>query len=107
MVTVSLLVLVLLVLPAAVAAEKKRANVLFMMADQLRYDASGYAGNPSAITPALDRIAKEGLTMSWVREKLNLYQRCGSPPSCMIRSPQHLSGVCFGGGAADAPFQNF
>eukprot|EP00729_Bicosta_minor_P003230 gene3230-7363_t len=65
MVTVSLLVPVLLVLPAAVAAEKKRANVLFMMADQLRYDASGYAGNPSAITPALDRIAKEGLTMSW------------------------------------------
>lgn len=25
----------------------------------------------------------------------------------MIRSPQHLSGVCVGGGAADAPFQNF
>jgi hypothetical protein len=37
----------LLVLVGTTAAAGKRANVLFMMADQLRYDASGYAGNPS------------------------------------------------------------
>jgi hypothetical protein len=42
-----------------------RPNVLFMMADQLRFDALGAAGNTAAITPALDRLAAEGLRMEW------------------------------------------
>eukprot|EP00040_Diaphanoeca_grandis_P008715 m.46182 g.46182 ORF g.46182 m.46182 type:complete len:736 (+) comp20166_c0_seq2:116-2323(+) len=42
-----------------------RPNVLFMMADQLRWDAVGYAGNNVAITPALDRIASEGLIIKY------------------------------------------
>ena len=47
--------------PAAAA----RPNLLFMMADQLRYDAVGYANvaqqNKTVFTPALDRLAAEGV----------------------------------------------
>jgi hypothetical protein len=46
-------------------ASSSRSNVLFMMADQLRWDATGYAGNEAAITPWLDRIASEGVSFSW------------------------------------------
>ena len=48
-----------------------RPNLLFAMADQLRWDAQGYA-NPeqrgkSVLTPALDQIAAEGVSIrfSW------------------------------------------
>lgn len=34
-------------------------NVLFITADQLRYDALGYTGNAAARTPAIDRLASE------------------------------------------------
>lgn len=40
-----------------------RPNILFMMADQLRYDVNGYTTphNAAAMTQNLDRIAAEGL----------------------------------------------
>ena len=37
-----------------------RPNILFMMADQMRFDALG-AVNPQLKTPALDKLAAEGL----------------------------------------------
>jgi arylsulfatase A-like enzyme len=44
--------------PAAVAAEPAaRPNVLFLMADQWRAMATGYAGDPNVKTPHLDRLA--------------------------------------------------
>ena len=36
-------------------------NVLFITADQLRFDALGCSGNPAARTPAIDRLAAEGV----------------------------------------------
>ncbi|WP_245588220.1 sulfatase family protein [Algoriphagus terrigena] len=36
-------------------------NVIFVLADQWRSDAVGYAGNKDVITPNLDRLAKESL----------------------------------------------
>lgn len=37
-----------------------RPNILFIFADQLRYDALGVSGHPVAITPNIDRLAREG-----------------------------------------------
>ena len=46
------------------AASRARAeaptNLLFLMCDQLRWDALACAGNPVVATPALDRLAREG-----------------------------------------------
>ena len=36
-----------------------RPNVVFVFADQMRAQATGYAGNPDARTPALDRLASQ------------------------------------------------
>src|SRR5688572_29401335 len=42
--------------------EPRRApNVLLLMADQLRADALGFAGNPIVRTPNLDRLAARGV----------------------------------------------
>ncbi|WP_255580360.1 sulfatase-like hydrolase/transferase [Flavobacterium sp. UMI-01] len=42
------------------AAEKK-PNIIFILTDDQRFDALGYAGNPLAYTPEMDKIAKEGV----------------------------------------------
>lgn len=39
----------------------KRRNVLFIIADQFRWDAVGAAGNPVVRTPNLDMLAREGV----------------------------------------------
>ena len=46
--------------------EKKpqKPNIIYIMADQLRYDMMGYAGNYQAITPHLDRMAEEGVNFA-------------------------------------------
>ena len=36
-------------------------NVLFILCDDIRWDALGYAGNPYVKTPNIDRIAHEGV----------------------------------------------
>lgn len=36
-------------------------NVLFLMTDEHRYDAAGFAGDPVVRTPTLDRIARDGV----------------------------------------------
>ena len=59
----------LLAFPAAARAQEgpaeaprlKRPNVVFLMADQLRRQSLGYAGDPRAKTPNLDRLAAEGV----------------------------------------------
>jgi choline-sulfatase len=42
----------------------KRPNVIYVMADQLRHDAMGYAGNHKAKTPNLDKLASESLNFT-------------------------------------------
>jgi N-acetylglucosamine-6-sulfatase len=46
-------------LPLA-AAQQRRPNTLFILIDDLRYDALGCLGHPWLKTPNIDRIAKEG-----------------------------------------------
>ncbi len=39
-------------------------NILFVMADQLRYDYLGHTGHPAIRTPNIDRIAAQGVSFS-------------------------------------------
>lgn len=43
------------------AADKPRPNILFLFADDQRFDALGAAGHPVVRTPAIDRLAAEGV----------------------------------------------
>src|SRR5437867_523865 len=43
------------------SAPGQRPNVLFILCDDLRWDALGYAGNPYVKTPNIDRLAREGV----------------------------------------------
>ena len=40
----------------------KRPNVIYILADQLRYQSVGYAGDVKARTPNLDRLASQGVS---------------------------------------------
>ena len=43
-------------------AQVQRPNVIILMADQLRYESCGYAGDEKAMTPNIDRLAEEGMS---------------------------------------------
>ncbi len=43
------------------AAAASRPNVLFILCDDLRWDACGYTGNPYVKTPNIDQLAREGV----------------------------------------------
>ena len=43
------------------AAETARPNILFVLCDDLRWDALGCAGHPHLKTPHIDRLAQEGV----------------------------------------------
>jgi N-acetylglucosamine-6-sulfatase len=45
---------------AAMAAPRRRPNIVFILVDDLRYDELGCTGHPFAHTPAADRLAREG-----------------------------------------------
>ncbi|MCE5325295.1 MAG: sulfatase [Planctomycetaceae bacterium] len=52
---------------AAVGAESapaKRPNIVFLLADQWRARATGYAGDPNVKTPCLDRLAGQSVNFS-------------------------------------------
>ena len=50
----------ILIVPAA--AQVQRPNVIMIIADQLRYESCGYAGDEKAITPNIDRLATDGMS---------------------------------------------
>jgi arylsulfatase A-like enzyme len=72
-----------------------RPNILFLMVDEMRWDAMGCEGHPVVRTPALDKLAKEGLRFS------NTYTV--SPVCCPARASQftgryaHVHGVTMNG----------
>jgi N-acetylglucosamine-6-sulfatase len=43
------------------SAQDRRPNTLFVLVDDLRWDATGVTGHPFVKTPAIDRIAREGV----------------------------------------------
>ena len=40
----------------------RQPNIIYLLADQLRYQSCGYAGDEKARTPNLDRLASEGMS---------------------------------------------
>lgn len=63
--------------------KEKHSNVLFIMTDQQRWDALGYAGNSEIKTPNIDRLAKEGVYFQ------NAYSSC---PVCVPARSVILTG---------------
>src|SRR5262249_38335579 len=55
------LILVLVVAGCRREAPATRPNILFILLDDLRWNAVGYAGHPYVKTPQIDRIANEGV----------------------------------------------
>ena len=51
----------------------KKPNIVFVFADQLRYQSCGFNGDNNAITPNLDKFAKDSM---------NLTQAVSSMPVC-------------------------
>ena len=47
-----------------VGGDETRPNLVFVFADQLRYDRLGYTGDTRAITPNIDRLTLEGMNFS-------------------------------------------
>ena len=45
----------------AAGAAVSRPNIVFILADDLRYDELGTVGNPVLRTPHLDALAKNGI----------------------------------------------
>lgn len=58
---------------AAAGSTNRKPNLIYVFADQLRYQSCGYAGDEFARTPNMDRLASEGC---------NLYQAVASTPVC-------------------------
>lgn len=46
------------------APARKRPNVVYVFGDQWRAQATGYAGDPNAITPHLDKLAAQSVNMT-------------------------------------------
>ncbi|MBD3174308.1 MAG: sulfatase-like hydrolase/transferase, partial [Armatimonadia bacterium] len=46
--------------PTARAQDRRRPNILFVLIDDLRWDAASFMGHPFLRTPGIDRIAGEG-----------------------------------------------
>src|SRR4051812_28109170 len=59
-----LLLLVVALAPSLIASAARAAdakpNIVFVISDDQRWDCLGAAGNPNIVTPAQDRLAKEG-----------------------------------------------
>ena len=55
------IILALAYLAAAANAPAAQPNIVYLLADQWRASATGYAGDPNVQTPNLDRLAKESL----------------------------------------------
>ena len=80
---VSILALCHLAMPPLRAAEKPRPNVLFIIADQWRAQAFGFAGDPNVRTPNLDRFE---------RECVNFTQAVSGMPVCSPARASLLTG---------------
>jgi arylsulfatase A-like enzyme len=62
---------------------KRQTNLLYVFADQLRYRSVGYAGDPQAVTPNLDRFASQGV---------NFFNTVASAPVCTAYRASLLTG---------------
>ncbi|WP_419190764.1 sulfatase-like hydrolase/transferase [Saltatorellus ferox] len=69
----------------------RRPNVLIILADDLRYDGLSATGNPWIQTPALDRIAQEGVLFE--RSYVTTSRCCPARASFLTGRYAHVHGV--------------
>ncbi len=62
---------------------QKPMNILFLLADDLRWNSLGCAGNPVVITPEIDRLAKDGIRFGNARVTTSI---------CMVSRASLLTG---------------
>ena len=69
----------------AAAAAPERPNIVYVFADQLRYQSCGYAGDEYARTPNIDRLAAQSC---------NFHQAISNTPVCAPYRASLLTGKC-------------
>ncbi len=69
----------------AAAAAPNRPNLVYVFADQLRYQSCGYAGDEYARTPNIDRLAAQGC---------NFHQAISNTPVCAPHRASLMTGKC-------------
>ena len=70
---------------AAPAAAPQRPNLVYVFADQLRYQSCGYAGDEYARTPNIDQLAAQGC---------NFHQAISNTPVCAPHRASLMTGKC-------------
>jgi arylsulfatase A-like enzyme len=70
---------------AAPAAAPAKPNLVYVFADQLRYQSCGYAGDEYARTPNIDHLASQGC---------NLHQAVSNTPVCAPYRASLITGKC-------------
>lgn len=89
-------------LSAAVLAQDKQPNLVFIMADQWRGDAVGYNGTEPVQTPHLDKLSAEGITFMNAVSGTPV----SSPARAMLMTGMypHKNGVTSNCNSATAPY---
>lgn len=78
-----------------VAAPAKRPNILFVMVDEMRWDAMGCEGHPVVRTPNLDRLAKQGVRFA---SSYTVSPVCSPARACVFTGRYaHVNGVLMNG----------
>ena len=52
---------------------KKRPNIVILNPDQMRADSMAHLGNPAAVTPHLDALAKDGMSLGTLLPESGMY----------------------------------
>lgn len=91
-------------LPASGKSVVRKPNILFILTDDHRADALGYAGNPIIRTPHMDRMAMEG---AYFRNALVTTPICAaSRASILTGMYERTHGYTFQQGALKKPFMD-
>lgn len=80
----NLISLWILLITVSIAAANEQPNIVFIIADDLRYDLLHCNGHPRALTPNIDRLAKEGA---------NFRQFFATTPLCSPSRASFLTGL--------------
>ena len=93
-----------LLLAFSYAVTSDRPNILFLMADQMRSDSIGCAGNPVAITPNLDKLARDGVLF---KNAFSTTPTCTPARAAILTglSPWYHGMIAYGSIAKRYPFE--
>ena len=85
-------------------AQDKRPNIIFILTDDQRWDALGFAGNPIIQTPEMDRLAAEG---RYFENAFVTTPICAASRASLLTGLyERTHGYTFGQGAIKQPFMD-